>query len=177
MKRRKLAATTLAVAMAAGLMAAASTAAYAGPPVQGHGGGPYYGGGVHCVKYGETLYGIAWRYGVSAHALAAHNGLYNPNYIRAGQCLRIPTAGGGYGPGHGYTPKPPAPPAYHPGPGHYPGYPGGKMYGRTYCVQYGDTLFSIARRYGTNAWAIARANGIHNPNYIRAGQCLYIPGY
>lgn len=46
-----------------------------------------------------------------------------------------------------------------------------------YTVQRGDTLYSIARRYGTTAKAIANANGIANINYIRVGQRLYIPGY
>jgi LysM repeat protein len=42
-------------------------------------------------------------------------------------------------------------------------------------VQRGETLYSIARRYGVNMWAIARANGIANPNRIYAGQRLVIP--
>jgi LysM repeat protein len=42
-------------------------------------------------------------------------------------------------------------------------------------VQRGETLYSIARSYGVNMWAIARANGIANPNYIYTGQCLVIP--
>ena len=48
--------------------------------------------------------------------------------------------------------------------------------GPYHVVRYGETLFSIGRRYGVNPWAIARANGLWNPNYIRAGQTLYIPG-
>ncbi|MBX2998506.1 MAG: LysM peptidoglycan-binding domain-containing protein [Caldilineaceae bacterium] len=46
-----------------------------------------------------------------------------------------------------------------------------------YTVQRGDTLYSIARRYGTTATAIASANGIANINHIRVGQRLTIPGY
>jgi LysM repeat protein len=46
-----------------------------------------------------------------------------------------------------------------------------------YVVRYGDTLDAIAWRYGTSSWAIARANGIWNPNLIYAGQLLVIPGY
>jgi LysM repeat protein len=42
-------------------------------------------------------------------------------------------------------------------------------------VRYGETLFTIARLYGVNPYAIARANGIPNPNYIYAGQVLLIP--
>lgn len=45
-----------------------------------------------------------------------------------------------------------------------------------YIVRRGDTLFSIARRFGTTIAAIAQANGISNPRYIRAGQRLIIPG-
>ena len=45
-----------------------------------------------------------------------------------------------------------------------------------YVVRRGDTLFSIARRFGTTIGAIAQANGISNPRYIRAGQRLIIPG-
>jgi peptidoglycan-N-acetylglucosamine deacetylase len=46
-----------------------------------------------------------------------------------------------------------------------------------YTVQRGDTLYSVARRYGTTVTAIANANGIANINHIRVGQRLYIPGY
>ena len=42
-------------------------------------------------------------------------------------------------------------------------------------VSYGETLSSIGRRYGVNPYAIARANGLYNPNYIYAGQVLCIP--
>ncbi len=45
-----------------------------------------------------------------------------------------------------------------------------------YIVQRGDTLYSIARRYGTTVQAIARANGILNPSLIYVGQVLCIPG-
>ncbi len=45
-----------------------------------------------------------------------------------------------------------------------------------YVVRRGDTLFSIARRFGTTIGAIAQANGLPNPRYIRAGQRLIIPG-
>ncbi len=43
-------------------------------------------------------------------------------------------------------------------------------------VRRGETLASIGRRYGVSYWAIARANGISNPNRIYAGQNLVIPG-
>ncbi len=45
----------------------------------------------------------------------------------------------------------------------------------TYIVQRGDTLFSIARRYGTNVGTLQRLNGLPNPNQIRVGQVLIVP--
>ncbi len=43
-------------------------------------------------------------------------------------------------------------------------------------VQRGETMFSIARRYGLTADAITHANGIPDPRQIYAGQRLVIPG-
>jgi len=44
-----------------------------------------------------------------------------------------------------------------------------------HCVRWGETLSSIGRLYGVNPYAIARANGLANPNRIYAGQVLLIP--
>lgn len=44
----------------------------------------------------------------------------------------------------------------------------------TYIVQQGDTLFSIARRFGTTVEALRAANGLPNDT-IRTGQVLFIP--
>ncbi len=42
-------------------------------------------------------------------------------------------------------------------------------------VRRGETLYSIARRYGVNMWTLARTNGLVNPNHIYVGQRLVIP--
>ncbi len=49
----------------------------------------------HIVRPGDTLYTIAWRYGVDYRALARWNGLEDPNRIFVGQrlSLRPPRAG------------------------------------------------------------------------------------
>ena len=47
---------------------------------------------------------------------------------------------------------------------------------RVHVVRRGESLSSIAARYGTTTQAIVRANGLPNPNYIYAGQRLVIPG-
>lgn len=51
----------------------------------------------HTVRAGETLSEIAARYGISAAAIARANNIDNPNYIFAGEHLRIPKGGGGGG--------------------------------------------------------------------------------
>ncbi len=121
---------------------------------------------VHIVSPGETLYRISVYYGVSMSAIASANGIWNPNYIYAGQRLVIPM----------YSP-PPAPPPYTPPPAppSYPPYtpPVGVVAYHT--VRPGDRLSNIAAFYGTTIQAIASANGISNPNYIFAGQVLAIP--
>lgn len=61
---------------------------YAHPPGGGNG---HPGGyqGVHVVHHGETLSWIAWRYGTSVHHLMQLNHITNPNWIWAGQVLRV----------------------------------------------------------------------------------------
>ena len=43
-----------------------------------------------------------------------------------------------------------------------------------YTIRCGDTLSSIARKFGVNMWELARINGIKNPNRIYAGRTLVI---
>jgi LysM repeat protein len=45
----------------------------------------------------------------------------------------------------------------------------------TYEIQSGDSLFSIAQRYGVTVAAILELNGIDDPDRIEAGQVLTLP--
>jgi len=45
---------------------------------------------IYVVQSGDTLSGVAFRYGVALTQLMAMNGITNPNYIWVGQRLRIP---------------------------------------------------------------------------------------
>ncbi len=56
-------------------------------PVSGPGPGP---GHVYIVQSGDTLSGIAWRFGTTVWALAQLNGIWNPHLIYIGQKLYIP---------------------------------------------------------------------------------------
>lgn len=46
----------------------------------------------------------------------------------------------------------------------------------SYTIQAGDTLFAIAKKYGTTVEKLVRLNGLENPNLIRVGQVLKVPG-
>lgn len=48
--------------------------------------------------------------------------------------------------------------------------------GGTYKVRAGDTLGAIARAHSSSVSELSEANGISNPNLIRVGQRLTIPG-
>jgi LysM repeat protein len=99
----------------------------------------------HTVAYGEFLSGIAHRYGVSLTSLAAANGITNPNRIRAGQTLVIPSAG---------TTEGSAP--------------------LVHLVQRGESLASIAGRYGIKVADLAAANGMTPTSIIYTGTRLRI---
>lgn len=116
-------------------------------------GGTTTSGGdtVYTVKAGDTLSGIAAKYGTTYQALASYNGISNPNKISVGQKIKIPGAGssGSTSTGGGDT---------------------------VYTVKAGDTLSGIAAKYGTTYQALASYNGISNPNKISVGQKIKIPG-
>ena len=100
----------------------------------------------YTVVPGDTLSGIAARFGTTYQKIAADNGIANPNLIYPGQVLRI-NGGGGSSSGGGE---------------------------RTYTVKSGDTLSGIAAQFGTTYQKIAADNGIANPNLIYPGQVLVI---
>lgn len=102
----------------------------------------------YTVESGDTLFSIAREFGVSVSDLAFANGITNPDRILAGQVLTIPSGGSGT---PGETPP-------------------------TYTVGAGDTLFSLAREFGTTVTALVDANNLANANQISVGQVLTIPG-
>jgi LysM repeat protein len=110
--------------------------------------------GSYVVQRGDTLAAIAARSGVSMSALAQANGIRNANLIYVGQILTVP---GQSESGSAASSKPAS---------------GGSVY----VVRRGDTLSSIAARYGTSVSALMAANGIRNPDRIYVGQRLVIGG-
>jgi len=45
--------------------------------------------GIHRVRHGETLYEIAWRYGMDYRDLAAHNKMHSPYVLYSGQIIHL----------------------------------------------------------------------------------------
>lgn len=121
-------------------------------PTPGNGGSQSY-----TVRSGDTLGGIAARFGTSVSALVSRNRIANPNLIYVGQQLSI---GGTAAPAPATTSPTPPPAAG----------------GSTYSVQPGDTLSGIAARHGTTVSTLVSLNGIANPNRIYVGQTIRLPG-
>lgn len=58
-------------------------------------GGTSGGGSTYTIRAGDTLSAISARTGISVSVLASSNNISNPNVIRAGATLSIPSGGGG----------------------------------------------------------------------------------
>jgi LysM repeat protein len=119
----------------------------------------------HIVQPGETLFGIAMEYGVNVNVLAEVNAILDRDNLPVGKALLIP----------GVAPSPAAEG------GAAPTAEGGGAATSsqevvTHVVQPNETLNSIALDYGVSAAEIAAANAIANPNLLRVGQRLVIPG-
>ena len=100
----------------------------------------------YTVKRGDTLWGIAKKFGVTVSAVVNANNIRNPNLIYVGEVFIIPhmTSAESFG----YT---------------------------LYTVRRGDTLWGISRNFGTSINSIVTLNGIENPNLIYAGEVFKIP--
>jgi membrane-bound lytic murein transglycosylase D len=113
----------------------------------------------HRVARGETLSTIARRYGTSIQSIRATNRISNSNIIRVGARLKIPTSASR------------ASLAARSG--------GTKVVSKKepifHRVARGETLSTIARRYGTNVRDIMHANHLSSTNLIKAGSTLKIP--
>jgi len=109
---------------------------------------------IYIVARGDTLKGLAVRFGTTVDALlAANRNITNVNLIYEGQRLTVYVAPN--------TPPTSPPPA-----------PGGQ----TYYVQKGDTLRKIAAKFSTTVDAILKVNPrITNPNVIYTGQAITLP--
>ncbi|MCI0475927.1 MAG: LysM peptidoglycan-binding domain-containing protein, partial [Anaerolineales bacterium] len=105
---------------------------------------------IHTVAWGETLYSIARAYGVTPQAIASANGINVNSWVYAGTRLTIPTSQ------RDDNVAPTTPSGY-------------------YSARAGDTLFSIAARFGTTTDAISSANNLPSNGILYVGWSLKIP--
>jgi LysM repeat protein len=107
----------------------------------------------YVVRPGDTLSAIAQRHSTTVSALVATNKLSNPDLIRIGQLLRIPDTAAGL-----------------------PGYTQDAVDHDVYTVQPGDGLLRVARHFGVDPTALARANGLGVNAPLMRGAVLQVPG-
>ena len=168
----------------------------------------------HQVRTGDTLSGIAAIYGSTPTALAARNQLANPDLIRVGQVLVIPrtvTSAPVAAPVATPVPTPvptpvAAPAASTPAVGESPPapraaelptttaasarlplspappptvaqvtVPSGGLVSTMWVVQPGDTIASIAARFGLVPRRLASANALAETDPLLLGQRIYVP--
>jgi LysM repeat protein len=115
----------------------------------GSASGAASGASHHVVGVGENVSTIARRYGVSTSQLVEWNGLRDANTVWAG--VRIAVSG---------------PAAVN---------VASSSGGGSHRVAPGENLSSIAGRYGVSVGNLASANGISDPNRVRAGTNLTVP--
>ena len=108
----------------------------------------------YTVVRGDSLSGIASRFGTTTRNLMSINGITNANLIRIGQVIKLSSG----------TVAPVAPAPTTPAPA------------TTYTVVARDTLSGIAARFGTTTRNLMSINGIADANRIRIGQVLTIAG-
>ncbi|MFZ2513313.1 MAG: LysM peptidoglycan-binding domain-containing protein [Candidatus Saccharimonadales bacterium] len=115
--------------------------------------------GSYTVKPGDTLSGIADMHGTDYHTLAKMNNIANPRLIFPGQKIYFPGASADhsqreFGRSHNDL----------------------ASMGGSYTVKSGDTLSGIADMHGTDYRTLAKMNNINNPDFIRTGQQIKLPG-
>ncbi len=127
----------------------------------------------HTVRPGESLGMIASRHGTTVSELRRLNRLSNPDLVHPGQELLVreesPRAA---------APAPDGPPAgvSSPAAAAERQESGGAAGADRYTVQRGDSLSSIARRFGTTVEHLLRLNQLDDPNRIKVGTVLRIAG-
>jgi LysM repeat protein len=137
--------------------------------------GPISNDCIYVVQAGDRLFRIALRFNLTPYQIAYANNLINQDYLSPEQKLRIP----------GCAIPTPAPasvqslptatisPIVSPVPVGGPA--AGSSSGKTYSVVDGDTMYSIATRFGVRVIALAQVNNIANISLIYIGQVLIIP--
>lgn len=117
----------------------------------------------YTIQKGDTLSHVAKKFGISFRELAEFNGLANPNNVRIGQTIKIPSSGTS---GAATPIAPVIKPVMT---------PVATATGDAYVVLAGDSLSRIASIHGIKIADLKQANGLTSDR-ILVGQKLVIPG-
>ena len=117
------------------------------------------GGMDYAIRPGDTLMGVAVRYGLDWKRVAAINGLSENSLLQIGQVIRLPGAGD------------PAPGMGGPVAVDLPA----DLATTDYMVRSGDTLVTIAARHKTDWQTLAALNGLSENSVLQIGQTLKVP--
>lgn len=102
---------------------------------------------LYVIRGGDTLSGIAARFGIAWQELARANGLSENDILSVGNTLVIPPARSAVG---------------------------GTL-ARTHTVASGDTIITIAQRYGVDWREVLRINGLSETSLLQVGQTIRLP--
>jgi LysM repeat protein len=117
------------------------------------------GENTYIVQKGDNLWDISRSFNTSPEELRKTNYMGNSSRIYVGQVLKLP----GSASAKKQTPRK-----------DYDREPAGTAH--TYVVKRGDTVWDIARTYGTTTATIRRMNGLNRSSRIYVGQKLQVPG-
>ncbi|MEQ1736944.1 MAG: LysM peptidoglycan-binding domain-containing protein [Rhodoglobus sp.] len=122
----------------------------------------------YTIVRGDTISSIAQRYGLTTAGLLAANNLSRASIIYPGQTITLSGSSIAITPVSNVTPADPpsTPPTSAPAP----------VINNTYTIARGDTVTTIAARFGVGIDAILNANGLTRASIIYAGRTLTIPG-
>ncbi|APG26476.1 hypothetical protein A7E78_00490 [Syntrophotalea acetylenivorans] len=112
----------------------------------------------HKIKPGDTLIGMAKRYGIRSKDIVALNNIRNPRSLRVGRDLILPLRPGASLPAdvleEGYE----------------------RTRQRRYKIRRGDSLWSIARRFDVTTSQLCAWNGIGKQTILKPGKVLRVAG-
>jgi membrane-bound lytic murein transglycosylase D len=110
----------------------------------------------HQVQYGDTLSSLARRYGIPLAQIERFNPGISGRYLQIGETLAIPATG-----------EAPPPPAASPSED--------RPFTGLHIVKRGETLWSVAIRYGLEPPVLARENGMELGHILPEGKLLKVP--
>jgi membrane-bound lytic murein transglycosylase D len=117
----------------------------------------------HNVQFGDTLSALSRHFGVSLNLIEQHNPGISKRYLQIGETVTIPIS---------REATPYRGPAAAPGPA-ASGLAAAS--GKTHTVSGGDTLWSLATRYGVDPRALAQVNNMGLNEILSIGKVLKIP--